>query len=314
MALDTPACMDALRDACQHVIRFLGTSQGLLRITLNEGEFHTGDDPIVADMDTHVEFDSRLRRHPSWSTLRVSDVVGEEHIVKQPRFFSPGERLIVVDPLDGSTAWAMARQAYCVAAMSLLSDDEGRLGLECAVIATPVHTFTYLAPGELRFGPTHAGEIHPSLVHSAVPEAAVRKRSLSLNGYKSRDRRLVIEIMRQLRDWDVVTVGGNPFTPYVILGNLTAALNTRSQCTWDALGILMCTATDVTVGALDGTVVSGQAFQRLFDRVALEGNVKLIPPMIVAKNESSFLEVARVAQDAFRVTGTPEYDEPWAGF
>lgn len=311
MALDTPACLDALRDAAQHVIRFLGTSQGLLHVAQQEDQFHSGDDPIVADLDTHVEFESRLKKHPSWSTLRVWDVVGEEHIVKQPPTFEAGTRVFVVDPLDGSTAWAMARQAYCVAAMSLLAGVDGKLALECAVIATPVHTFTFVAPSDFRFGPTASRHTHDYLIHSLVPQVPVRNKSLALNGYKARDRRLVGELMRRLHDWDVVTVGGNPFTPYVILGNLTAVLNTRAQCTWDALGFLMCTATDAVVGSVDGTLVSGGAFRALFNKVALEGNVKLIPPMIVAKSETAFRQVARAFEDAVSTVGTPEFDDPW---
>lgn len=312
-APDTMVCLDALKQACRHVIRFLGTSQGMLRIALSEGQFHTGDDPIVADLDTQVEFVNSLEQHPAYPLLRIWGVVGEENIVAPLDEYEPGTRVIVVDPLDGSTTWAMARQAYCVAAMSMMANSAGKLELECATIATPVHLFTYVHPGELRFGPTISsdplkGGPYDYLLQTAVPETAVRHRSLALNGYKSRDRRMVLELMRQLRDWDIVTMAGNPFTPYVIIGNLTAALNTRAQCTWDALGILMCTSTDVVVGDATGTLVSGSAFQLMFNKVAVNGNVKLIPPMIVAKNMEAYKALARVTEDVIRVIGFPDFE------
>ncbi|MFT3876742.1 MAG: inositol monophosphatase family protein [Propioniciclava sp.] len=313
--VDTLDCLEALKESSKHVIRFLETSTGMLRIAQHEGQFHTGDDPIIADKDTHLQFEERLRKSQFWPDLNIWGVVGEERIVQQPKYFTPGARVIVVDPLDGSTAWAMARQAYCVAALSLLAGRDRRLALECAVISTPVHTFTYSAESaEFCYGPTSASkgdaeaEIYDYLIQSTVPETDVRPRSLAFNGYKKQDRKFALELMRELSDWDILTMGGNPFTPYVALGNLTAVMNTRAQCTWDALGTLMCTATDAVVGTIDGTVVDGGAFNTLFNKVALEGNVKLIPPMIVAKNMDAFNIVSDAAGKAFSIAGAPMFD------
>lgn len=309
MGTDSDVCASVLRFAAQRVLRYLETSQAWQQLGLAEGQFHTGDDPIRADAEAHQEFEAAARSHPAWSDLRVWSVVGEENILPPPETFSEGTRVIVLDSLDGSSMWAMLRQGYCVAAMSLLADSTGSLQLECGVIATPVHSFT-LAGDELRFGPSFDGPGNDALMLSTVPEIDVRPRSLAINGYKARDRPLILEIMRRLPDWDVVTNAGNPANPYVVMGSLTATVNTRYQCTWDALGILACTATDAVVGNLEGTIVSGPNFRHLYNRLLLEGNVKCIPPMIVAKNLDRFLEVSAAVSEALRAVPPPDLMEP----
>lgn len=298
-----------LRFAAQRVLRYLETSQAWQQLALAEDQFHTGDDPIRADAEAHQEFEVAARAHPAWNDLGVWSVVGEENILPAPAAFSEGTRVIVLDSLDGSSMWAMMRQGYCVAAMSLLANARGNLELECGVIATPVHSFT-LAGDELKFGPTFDGPRSDSLLLSTVPETDVRPKSLAINGYKARDRRLMIEIMRRLPDWDIVTNAGNPANPYVVMGSLTATVNTRYQCTWDALGVLACTTTDAVVGDLEGTIVSGPNFRHLYNRLLLEGNVKCIPPMIVAKNTERFAEVAAAVSDALREVPPPDLMEP----
>lgn len=289
---EADVCATALRFAAQGALRYLETSQAWQQMTLAEGQFHTGDDPIVADSEAHVEFERSLRAHPAWHDLHIWGVVGEENIREVPKVYRVGTRVIVLDSLDGSTMWAMMRQGYCVAALSLLAGQDGLLKLECAIVATPVHTFTLDGDGGLRFGPTFEGPELDSLMLSTVPESPLLPPSLAINGFKHRDRPFILGILSRLSDWNAVTIGGNPTNPYVVMGSLTATVNTRYQCTWDALGILMCTATDAVVGDCEGTAVAGPAFRDLFNRLLLEGNVKCVPPMIVAKNLDRFQEVA----------------------
>jgi fructose-1,6-bisphosphatase/inositol monophosphatase family enzyme len=289
-------CAEVLRHAARSVLHYLETSVEQQQLAVAPGQVHAGDDPIVADERTHAEFESAARRHPAWDELHIWGVVGEERVVDVPSSPEPGTRVFVVDPLDGSTMWATARLGYCVAAMSLLTNESGELVFECGIVATPVHTFTLIGD-ELSFGATFDAKVPDSILTSATPEIyPIRPPSLAINGYKARDREAVLAVMAGLRTWDVVTLGGNLLNPYVIIGNLTATVNTRPQYTWDALGVLMCTATDAVVGTVDGTIVSGPRFREQFNRIVLTGNGKLIPPMIVAKNRERFDEVAAVLE------------------
>lgn len=104
--------------------------------------------------------------------------------------------------------------------------------------------------------------------------------------------------MKHLPQWSLLTLGGNPMTVHVVASGLTAAITLKRSSTWDAVGILMATATDAVVGNLEGTVVSGATFRDLFAQVLVTGNVEAIPAMIVAKNLDRFKEVAAAVQAA----------------
>lgn len=281
-----------LRHAAAGVLRFLESSDGWDHLALTEGEFHTGDDPIEADRDAHSEFARFAALHPAYQDLRIWDIVGEENIVTVPPRLPAGARVIVLDPLDGSGPWAMIRSGYCVAALVLLADADGELMVESAIVAGPVHTFTLVGESDLRFGSTFSSPRKDISLLSTLPESEWIPPSLALTGYKTTDRKVTTEIMSRLADWSIITLGGNPVTPYVVVGGLTAAATLRPQCTWDAVGILMCTATDAVVGSTDGLIVSGSTFRRLFGRVLLTGNVRAIPPMIVAKNADRYRAVS----------------------
>lgn len=307
---DAQLTASVIRYAAQRVLHYLETSESWTRMNLAEGQFHTGDDPILADDEAQREFVSSARAHPAYRSLNILDIVGEENIVTLPRQYKPGARVFVLDALDGSTAWAMVRHGYCVACISLLADDSGTLRFECGVVATPVHAFTLLGYSDLKFGATFSASDNDVRLLSALPESDFRPPSLAINGFKARDRSLIVNVMSNLPRWDIVTLGGNPMNPYVVIGALTATVNTQYQCTWDALGVLMCTATDVVVGDIEGTIVSGPAFQSLFARVLLAGNVKIIPPMIVAKNPERFHEIAGIMAKATADNPPPETPAP----
>jgi hypothetical protein len=230
----------------------------------------------------------------------VWGIVGEENILNIPSGLAPGARVIVLDPLDGSGPWAMIRAGYCVAALSLIAGSDGVLSFETAIVAGPTHAFTLIEEGELSFGATFKGPAEDVALLSALPENEVIDPSVALTGWKSEDRDVVNSIMQHLGNWSVITLGGNPLTPYVLVGSLTAAVTLRAQCTWDAIGILMCTATDAVVGLHDGTLVSGRTFRRLFSRVVLTGNVRIIPPVIVAKNHDRFASLSEVMQKVMK--------------
>ncbi len=281
-----------LRFAAQGVLRFLENSDGWRQLTLAEDQFHTGDDPIVADAEAHHQFARLAQTHPAYQDLRIWGIVGEENIVRVPPRLQPGARIIVLDPLDGSGPWAMIRMGYCVAALVLLADTDGNLEVESAIVAGPTHTFTLVGDDDLRFGPTFGAPSNDLALLSTLPENELIDPSLALTGYKTRDRKAVLTLMERLSGWSIITLGGNTATPYVAVAGLTAAVTLRAQCTWDAIGILMCTATDAVVGSLDGIIVSGPTFRSLFNRVLLTGNVRAIPPMIVAKNEERLFTVS----------------------
>lgn len=297
MTNPTPDMASALRRSCRAVHRHLATSTGWKQLGLAEGQFHTGDDPIVADAEAHNVFEAALASDSQAGVMRVWGVVGEERVIDVPHDIEPGSRVVVIDPLDGSTQWSMVSTGYCVAAISLLADENGILTFECGVVSTPVHTFTLSGYDELWFGETFGSDADQRLVRSAVGESELRPVSLAVGAFKPRDREAYIAILQGLPQWAVLSLGGNPVTPYVVVGGLTAALTLRPQTTWDALAILMCTATDAVVGSLDGTLVSGPTFRQLFQQVLLSGNVRVIPAMIVAKNRKRFDEVVRAVED-----------------
>jgi hypothetical protein len=108
----------------------------------------------------------------------------------------------------------------------------------------------------------------------------------------------MLAFLREIPDGAFLTIGGNPVTPYVVAGDLTAAITWRAQHTWDAIAILMATKTDAVVGNLDGDVVSGTAFSDRFNQVVLTRNARLIPPMIVAKSRNRFDQLVGVVERA----------------
>jgi hypothetical protein len=283
-----------LRCAAAGTVRLLELTSGWDVLTVAEGSFHHGDDPIVADEQAHAEFTRLAMQHPAWQLLRIVAIVGEENIVEPPAM-TPGQRLIVLDPLDGSRPWALFRMGYCVAALLLVCDAAGCLKVESAIVATPTYTFTLAGADGLFFGRTQAPPDQDIRVESAVPENLVMEPTLACVAYKAADRERAQPMFDRLPDWSIVTLGGNPVTPYVVTGQLTAAITTKPSSTWDAIGILMATSTDAIVGDLEGTIVSGSTFRELYGRVLLSQNVTTIPPMIVAKNLDRYQELKEAA-------------------
>ncbi|GAB3189430.1 hypothetical protein FHX75_111220 [Micromonospora palomenae] len=291
----------ALRQAAMRTLRHLETSGGWKRLLLAEGELHLGDDPIQADEEAQVEFGRAFSRHPAYRDLRVIDIIGEERL-KPPPELNPGERLLVLDPLDGSTQWAMIRAGYCVAAMLFIARSAGRIQLESAIIANQTHTFTLINGKPMTFGPTYGTSSEDAYLLSCQPDNGMVVPSIAFTGYKPKDRGSVLSLVHELPQWSFLTIGGNPVTPYVVAGGLTAAVTIREQAPWDAIGILMCSKTDAVVGTLNGTVLGHRGFEELFNKVALTRNTRSIPPMIVAKTERRFKEVATAlakARDSF---------------
>jgi hypothetical protein len=283
-----------MRQAACETLKILESSTEWDQLVVAEGVFHHGDDPLVVDKEAQDAFSASAKSHQFYSDLQIREIVGEEHIVDVPPL-SPGERLIVLDPLDGSKPWFMIRSGYCVAALMLLAGPRGGLAVESAIIATPTHSFTLLGGHDLRFGRTFALPGLDAALLSAVPEDARQPPSLACVSWKASERIRAAKMIERLPGWSYLTLGGNPITPFVVAGGLTASIAIKPSSTWDAVGILMATATDAVVGDLDGTIVSGPTFRDLFGAVLLEGRVTAIPPMIVAKNYARYQEVALAA-------------------
>lgn len=295
MARDLPLSLpqlgvEAMRHAAMRTLASLEMSTGWKKLFLAEGELHLGDDPIQADEDAHREFSRALMSHPAADHLRIQDVVGEERLGPIPPLAS-GQRLVVVDPLDGSSQWAMVRAGYCVASLMLVADSAGRLRFESAIVSNPTHTFTLIAGEPLTFGPTYGRSSEDIVVLSCLPENEVVPPSIAFTGYKPKDRGSMLALVGHLPRWSFLTIGGNPVTPYVVAGGLTAAVTIRSQATWDAIGILMCAQTDAVVGDLDGSIRSGNDVLAKFNHVTLTSNTRPIQPMVVAKDEKHFTEL-----------------------
>lgn len=286
-----------LRVAAAETLKTLVMSQGWGSVALKEGEIHPGDPPRRVDQEAQECFADSVSDHPLATSLRITDVVGEENLPSDGEpLGETGARIVVVDPLDGSTQWSMIRSAYCVAAMMLHDDGRGRLRLESAVIATPVHTFTLVVGDQPRFGPSFGRESTYVGLTSCLPESSVQEPSLALTGYKIKDRKSYEALLGKLPGWAVLTIGGNPVTPYVVAGDLTAAVTWRSQSTWDAIGILMAAETDAVVGTHDGAVLAAPRVREYFDSVDFKH--ACVPPMVVAKTRSRFEELVEALASA----------------
>lgn len=285
---------DVLRGGARATLRYLATSHGWDRIALAEGEFHTGDDPIKADREAQRVFEQYVYANHHLIDNSVYDIVGEESIRALPGEFEPGTRVIVVDPLDGSTQWAIFSHAFCVAAYCLVADADRSLKLESAVVATPQHTFTWRADAVgFEFRPLHPENAAPIVTQSAVEETPYVTPSIAFTAFKPKDRKAAVQLMEAFGDWNVMPIGGNPVTPYVVTSGLTAAVTLRPQAGWDAVGILLASSASAFIGTLDGTRISPATFHGLFERVVLEGDVRLVPALIVAKSEERYDEIVR---------------------
>ncbi len=287
-----------LRDAARATLRYLETSVGWQRLKLAEGDVHIGDDPILADAEAHRVFQYAVSAHPDAAEAKVFAVVGEEAMLSLPESYVPGTRVIVVDPLDGSTQWALVSTAFCVAAYCLVArDTDGsvKLEIESVVIVNPQHTFTWRAssPSGVLFGTTRTDGADDVLLLDPLPETQLDQPSVAFTGFKTKDREALIAISSQLAAWQIITIGGNPVTPYVLAAGLTAAVTLRPQAAWDALGILLASKAGAAVGFLNGQLVESEWLHDLFVSVVLDQNVRRIPALIVAKSEERYREVTR---------------------
>lgn len=285
-----------MRLAAMKTLQHLETSRGWARVVLQEGELHPGDTPVEADYDAHHKFASVMNNHVASAQLAVEHIVGEEKILKSPPTVAPGSRIIVLDPLDGSTQWMMIRTGHCVSALMLLADDTGSLSVESAVVVNPVHAFT-LVNNSLMMGPTNGSSDGDIVLTSCLPDT-LEEPSLAITGFKSKDRGSFSTLIGELPGWSCLSIGGNPVTPYVIAGSLSACVTWRPQYTWDAVGILMATYTDAVVGNLDGDRVTGPAFAKVFNDVVMTQDARVIPPMIVAKDLERFEAVVLAMERA----------------
>lgn len=281
---------ELLRATARATMITLLRSDGLRRLALEENAFHHGDDPLEVDSEAQTTFERAAAAHFAYHELGIVAIVGEEAI-RDIKDVADGQRVIVVDPLDGSKPWALARMGFCVAAICLRRRGEG-WEIEGAIIATPTDAFTLLGEQDVRWGLLHESPTFDVSLASALPENEhLGPRSWAAVAYKPVDRRLAQPIVDQLPEWSFISLGGNPWFPWVIAGGLTAAVTLKESSTWDAIGILMAVATDAVVGNHEGTVASGAAFRQLFAQVLLTGNVTPIPKMIVAKNMDCFVEL-----------------------
>lgn len=296
-----------LRNASREVVKHLELSNGWRRLLGAEGQTHPGDDPIEVDAEAHRVFEQGLADHLGYYSLSLSEVIGEENLKEARelerlrRTMAEGERLVILDPLDGSSQWALMRAGYCVAAM-LLVKHSGAFELESACVSTPVHTFTWIG-GRLRFGRTFGRPSEDVILTSCQPDRDLHEPSVALTGYKTKDRKSVLALMQGLPRWDILTLGGNPATPYVVAGNLSAAMTVRPQYVWDAVGVLMCSATDAIVGTLDGDVLDAPTCLALFNRVSMSQDAPSIPPLIVAKTDQLYEELRAAVVAARDSTG-----------
>lgn len=282
----------ALRVAARATLRYLESSSGWEKLAQVEGVFHSGDAPIRADQEAHRVFDRTVRTSSENLGDSIYAVVGEELIQPLPHSYEPGVRLIVVDPLDGSTQWSLIHSVFCVAAYCLVADQNGELKMESAVVANPQHCFTWLANKTgFEVGLTRQDGESDWNTLDVIPEGTMSAPSIAFTGFKPKDRKALLDIAETLADWHILTLGGNPVTPYVVTGGLTAAVTLRPQAAWDALGILMASRSNAVVGALDGTILDPPTFESLFTRVVLEGNVRRIPALVVAKSEARYHEI-----------------------
>lgn len=296
-----------LRSAAQATLRGIGSRTGLERLAEREGEqYDPGDPGFNADEDAHRVFEEAVRESPYFGALHVQEVLGQEKLMDPPSLVA-GQRLIIVDPIDGTWPWLILHEGYCVAAIALLWDSDNRPQVDCAIIATRVDCFTLLGYDDLRYGRTFADSSKDLAIASTVPENRQLPPSIAAVAYKpsawllphSESRDMFLRILDNLGPaWAAFTIGGNPITPYVIVGGLTAAISLNRQTSWDALAVLMATATDAVVGHAEGTLVFGPTFSQLFANVMFSGEGALpIPRMIVAKTHERFMEVVHAAED-----------------
>lgn len=279
-----------LRQAGVGTLHYLMHGNASIELAAAETEFHHGDDPIEADKEAQRYFEQAARDHPGFEDWRIIAIVGEESI-KDIGSPPAGDRVIVVDPLDGSKPWAYMRTGYCVAALLLRSAGGGRWIVECALIALPGEAFTLLSQGLLLHGPLDGEPESDLVIASVVPEAPELSRCLAAVAYKPEDRATALPIANQLSTWAFITLGGNPMVPYVLTGSLTAIITLKPTSTWDSVGTLMAASTDAVVGDHEGNLLSGPDFRELFAQVLLTGNVTPIPKLIVAKSHDAYLEV-----------------------
>jgi fructose-1,6-bisphosphatase/inositol monophosphatase family enzyme len=301
MAFDDPRELiaDLLRQAARATVRYASLSEGFEHLASAEDEFNHGDDALEADKQAHAVFEKTAAQHPAFNLLRIRAVVGEERILRSFPDLKFGDRVIVLDPIDGTAPWVIARTGFCTAALCLVWESTGRWEIDGAVIATPTGCFTLIGTRELRYGPLGSEAARDGKVTSVLPENPAIARSIAAVCYKPKDRELAQPLLTFLPTWSHITLGGNPFFPWVVTGALTAAITIKWSSTWDAVGILMAAATDAVVGDHEGTVVSGDTFRGLFAQVLLTGNVTPIPPMIVAKNMEAFEIVAAAATESW---------------
>jgi hypothetical protein len=287
-----------LRDAARATIVDLTQNQPWQQTVVETVDFHIGDDPIQADKVAQTVFAATVYAHPDCSELRIVAVVGEE---EAKYLVTPdiGDRVIVVDPLDGSKPWAMARIGYCVAAICLLLVAKDTWAIEGAILATTTDVFTLRGDRDLSYGLLYREPDSDVSLQSTTPENDNFPPSLATVAYKPDDRARCYPIFARLPEWSIITLGGNPLTPYVITAALTAVLTTKKSTTWDTIGVLMASATDAIVGTIDGQILGGD-FRQLFAQVALSGpNASNIPELVVAKTLARYLEIV----DAIRESG-----------
>lgn len=284
-----------LRDGARAVIADLTQNQPWQQVAVETVDFHIGDDPIAADKQAQEVFESAIYPHPAADGLRIVAIVGEEE-AKYLHKPAINDRVIVLDPLDGSKPWAMARIGYCVAAICLRLAEGAEWQIDGAILATPTDVFTLRGDRDLRYGFLTQDPDDDISIQSTTPENDLFQPSLATVAYKPEDFARTLPIFRQLPEWSIITLGGNPLTPYVITGALTATMTTRKSTTWDTVGVLMASATDAIVGTLDGRILGGD-FRQLFAQVALTGSkASPIPEIIVAKTRERYDELVEAVR------------------
>jgi len=251
-----------------------------------DGSRHVGDPQHVVDAAVLDAVENALRRH-----LPLVRVVGEESVRSIRAREYP---VAVVDPIDGTKPFTHLGECWAVV-LNLLEPHEstGELWVPAVGIATSTGILVGIWDERTVTVELLEDESSALIIVDCAPKGD-RQLSLACVGAKAADSPRYFTLRSAFPDATVFTTGGNPVVVGVLTGDLDAIISFDPQCCWDATYALAVTVAGGTVGATTHHQVFGSPEVLSWFRRPLQGaeeEIKIVPPIIVAKDTGTYAEV-----------------------
>lgn len=273
------------REARNHLLKLNQIDADRLFFPL-DGSRHVGDPQHLVDAAVLDAVEDSLRGH-----FPLVRVIGEESV----RSVLPSQYPVaVVDPVDGTKPFTHLGECWAIVLIMLEPrTSTRRLWVPAACIATSTGILVGIWEEQEVTVEILEDEAYAVTVIDCAPRGS-RPLSLACVGAKAADSSRHSELREAFPKATIFNTGGNPVIAGVLTGDLDAIVSFDHQSNWDATYALAISLAGGTVGAMTHKEIFRGSEILSWFQSPLQGSeeeIKVVPPIIAAKDESTYAEI-----------------------